>query len=137
MTAATAEQVKEIEEKLAEEASKNGMTILEYLEKMKAEVAAKKKSEADTEMESVPQPIQPGPPTPAALAVAKFLQSQDLKVRTCILDEQRRDMFRGKAYFYFYSALYLIVFSEKSITGFTISRLRESAEKRHTIAKNH
>jgi translocation protein SEC62 len=33
---------------------------------------------------------------PEALAVAKFLRSQDLKTRTCILDGQRRDMFKGR-----------------------------------------
>ena len=35
-------------------------------------------------------------PTPAALAVAKFLRAQNLKTRTCILDGQRRDMFKRK-----------------------------------------
>jgi len=42
------------------------------------------------------QPITPGPPKPEALAVAKFLKSQDLKLRTCILNGQRKDMFKGK-----------------------------------------
>ncbi|KAF8438782.1 translocation protein Sec62-domain-containing protein [Terfezia claveryi] len=35
-------------------------------------------------------------PTPAALAVAKFLKSQDLKMRTCILNGQRKDLFKVK-----------------------------------------
>jgi translocation protein SEC62 len=43
-----------------------------------------------------PQPITPGPPNPAAIAVANFLKSQDLKPRTCILNGQRKDMFKGK-----------------------------------------
>lgn len=34
--------------------------------------------------------------TPAALAVAKFLRSQDLKTRTCIFNGQRKDMFKGE-----------------------------------------
>jgi translocation protein SEC62 len=42
------------------------------------------------------QPIQPGPPKPEAIAVANFLKSQDLKPRTVIHDEKRKDMFRGK-----------------------------------------
>ena len=42
------------------------------------------------------QPITPGPPNPAALAVATFLKNQDLKMRTCILNGQRKDMFKGK-----------------------------------------
>lgn len=43
-------------------------------------------------------PAQPGvpQPTPAALAVAKFLKSQDLKMRTCILNGQRKDLFKGE-----------------------------------------
>lgn len=41
------------------------------------------------------QPITPGPPNPAALAVASFLKNQDLKMRTCILNGQRKDMFKG------------------------------------------
>jgi translocation protein SEC62 len=35
-------------------------------------------------------------PTPAALAVAKFLRSQDLKTRTCIFNGERKDMFKGR-----------------------------------------
>ena len=42
------------------------------------------------------QPINPGEPTKEALALAKFLQSQDLKVRQCILNGQRKDMFKGR-----------------------------------------
>ncbi|KAI6785150.1 Translocation protein-like protein [Emericellopsis cladophorae] len=42
------------------------------------------------------QAINPGPPKPEALAMAKFLRSQDLKTRTCILNGERRDMFRVK-----------------------------------------
>ncbi|KAI9891406.1 MAG: Translocation protein S62 [Vezdaea aestivalis] len=41
-------------------------------------------------------PIQPGPPDPKSLAVASWLRSQDLKVRTCILNGQRKDMFKVK-----------------------------------------
>jgi translocation protein SEC62 len=41
-----------------------------------------------------PQPIVPGPPNPVALALAKFLRSQNLKPRTCILNGERKDMFR-------------------------------------------
>ncbi len=42
------------------------------------------------------QAVQPGPPKPEALAVASFLRSQELKPRTCIFQEKRKDMFRGK-----------------------------------------
>jgi translocation protein SEC62 len=41
-------------------------------------------------------PVNPDvAPKPEALAVAKFLKSQDLKTRTCILDGQRKEMFKG------------------------------------------
>ena len=40
-------------------------------------------------------PINPGTPDPRAVAVAKWLRSQDLKARTCILNGQRKDMFKG------------------------------------------
>ena len=40
-------------------------------------------------------PIQPGAPDPKAQALAKWLRGQDLKSRTCILNGQRKDMFRG------------------------------------------
>ena len=40
-------------------------------------------------------PITPGAPDPKALALAKWLRGQDLKTRTCILNGQRKDMFRG------------------------------------------
>jgi translocation protein SEC62 len=41
------------------------------------------------------QPVQPGPPKPEALALAAFLKNQNLKLRTCIFQEKRKDMFRG------------------------------------------
>ncbi len=37
----------------------------------------------------------PGPPNPQALAVAKFLKGQELKPRTCILNGERKEMFKG------------------------------------------
>lgn len=41
-------------------------------------------------------PVNPNAPKdPKAIAVAKFLKSQNLKPRTCILDGQRKDMFKG------------------------------------------
>jgi len=43
-------------------------------------------------------PVAQSPPTasPEALAVAGFLRSQDLKCRTCILQGQRKDLFKVK-----------------------------------------
>jgi len=42
-------------------------------------------------------PIQPGPPKPEAIELAKFLRSQDLKSRACIFQEKRKDLFKGMA----------------------------------------
>lgn len=93
-----------MQKRLAEDAAKNGMTIPEFVEKIKAQAAAQaaaqqqhqtSQSDASLIEENQPQQIQPGPPNPSALAVAKFLKNQDLKVRTCILGGQRKEMFRG------------------------------------------
>lgn len=46
--------------------------------------------------QGVQQAITPGPPNPVAIALANFLRSQDLKTRTCILNGERKDMFRGE-----------------------------------------
>jgi len=40
-------------------------------------------------------PIQPGPPKPEAIELAKFLQSQNLKTRSCIFQEKRKELFKG------------------------------------------
>lgn len=45
--------------------------------------------------QGVAQPITPGPPNPVAIAMANFLRGQDLKPRTCILNGERKEMFRG------------------------------------------
>ncbi len=37
-----------------------------------------------------------GPPKPEALAMANFLRSQPLKMRTCVFNEKKADMFRVK-----------------------------------------
>ena len=45
-------------------------------------------------------PVNPNnPPDPKALAVAAFLRSQNLKTRTCIMDGQRKEMFKGIPHF--------------------------------------
>lgn len=42
-------------------------------------------------------PVNPNnPPDPKAVAVANWLRSQNLKPRTCIMDGQRKDMFKGE-----------------------------------------
>ena len=90
----TPAQIQAMQRQLAIDAEKNGMTVPQFIEFLK-----KKQQEAQMAQQQggqqQPQPIQPGPPKPEALAVAAFLKSQDLKPRTCILNGQRKDMFKG------------------------------------------
>ncbi len=94
------------------EARKAGMSVEQYIAHLKQQAlqnhqrqqqqlaqqqAAEKSGQPQVQQgdggEQVP--ITPGAPDPKALALAKWLRSQDLKARTCILNGQRKDMFRG------------------------------------------
>lgn len=77
------------------DAQKNGMTVPEFVEFLKKN-EAQQKAQQQGGQSPQQQPIQPGPPSPAAIAVAKFLQGQDLKPRSCILNGQRKNMFKGE-----------------------------------------
>ncbi|CAG8982852.1 hypothetical protein HYALB_00006662 [Hymenoscyphus albidus] len=111
----TPEQIAAMQRQLAIDAEKHGMTVPEFVQKLREQAMAQQQaaqqqhqqqtSEAGSEPSSPQQeqhqqqqqqPITPGPPNPAAIALAKFLQSQDLKMRTCILNGQRKDMFKVK-----------------------------------------
>ena len=89
--------------KIDEEAQAAGMTTQQY-------VMMKQQEAAQRQQQQGGQPPRPGQPQqrmqqinlaqgvepkPEALAVAKFLRSQNLKVRTCIFNGQRKDMFKG------------------------------------------
>ncbi|KAF2786577.1 translocation protein [Melanomma pulvis-pyrius CBS 109.77] len=101
----TPEQIAVMQRQLAAEAEKHGLTVPQYIEQLKAQAmqnhqaqlrAQQQQQQAQQQQQQQQQPIQPGPPNPAALAVANFLKSQELKPRTVILDEKRKDMFRVK-----------------------------------------
>jgi translocation protein SEC62 len=100
----TPEQIAAMQRQLAIDAQKNGMTVPEFVAKLKQQQLAMQQAAQQggqpqprgQPQQGAPQPITPGPPKPEALAVAKFLKSQDLKPRTCILNGQRKDMFKGK-----------------------------------------
>ncbi|KAJ5172874.1 translocation protein Sec62-domain-containing protein [Penicillium capsulatum] len=106
-------------EQLVADAEKLGLSPEQYLaqlraralQQMEAQRQGQASPQAGQEGEQSPQsqqqqqpqqqthqvPVQPGGPVdPKALAVANFLRSQDLKPRTCILDGQRKDMFKVK-----------------------------------------
>lgn len=111
------EQIRQMQAQIASEAQKAGLSVPQYIERVKAQamqqhqmqqrMAQQQQQQQGGQPQAPTQsppgaqpgqqvPIQPGPPKPEAIAVAKFLQSQNLKNRTCIFQEKRKDMFRVK-----------------------------------------
>lgn len=95
------------------DARKNGLTVEQYIAKLKQQAFENhQRQQQMAQQQAIQQqsgqphvqgqqqgqqvPITPGAPDPKGLAVAKWLRSQDLKPRTCIVNGQRKDMFRGK-----------------------------------------
>ena len=97
-------------------AKEQGLTLEQYVAKLKAEAMQnhQRQVEAQQQQQQQQQAQQPQTPQtpqspdgqrveirndgavdPRALAVAKWLSGQDLKTRTCLLNGQRKDMFRG------------------------------------------
>ena len=96
---------------LEADAKKAGLTFEQYINKLKTQafethqkqqqMAQQQAAAGGAQQSGQPQqgqqvPINPGAPDPKGIAVAKWLRNQDLKTRTCILNGQRKDMFRGK-----------------------------------------
>jgi translocation protein SEC62 len=97
----TPEQIQQIQSHFRNEAEKMGISYEEYIEGVKAQAAAQQaQMQAQAQQQQAQQqhqePIQPGPPKPEALAVANFLRTQDLKPRTCLFQEKRKELFRGQ-----------------------------------------
>ena len=91
---------------LQAEATKQGLTIEQYVVKLREHsIRQAQQAQQGQQAQPPPQgqqqvqqqiPVNPGAEAkPEAVAVAKFLRSQDLKTRVCILDGQRKDMFKG------------------------------------------
>jgi translocation protein SEC62 len=91
----TPEQIRQIQQQLAAEAEKHGISVQEYVQKLREQAMAQQQ---EAQQQQQQQPIQPGPPKPEALAVANWLKTQELKPRTVVHDEKRKDMFRGLEY---------------------------------------
>ncbi|MCJ1282140.1 Translocation protein S62 [Xylographa opegraphella] len=98
---------------LEADAKKAGLTFEQYINQLKQQAfqnhqrqqqLAQQQAAAGQQSPTTPGspqqgqqvPINPGTPDPRAVAVAKWLRSQDLKSRTCILNGQRKDMFKVK-----------------------------------------
>ncbi|KAI1503908.1 translocation protein [Biscogniauxia marginata] len=120
----TPQQIAAMQQQLAQEAQKHGMTVPQFVEHIKAQrLAQMQQMQQQRQQQGAPgqpqqqqqqqqgappqgprqgvaqgqpQPIRPGPPNPVAIALANFLRSQPLKPRTCILNGERKDMFRVK-----------------------------------------
>jgi translocation protein SEC62 len=90
-------------EQLAADAAKLGLTPEQYINQLRMRALQQHQQKQAQQQQAQAQhqtqqqiPVNPNdPPDPKALAVAKFLRSQNLKTRTCILDGQRKDMFKG------------------------------------------
>lgn len=101
----TPEQIQQIQQQLQAEAEKHGITVQELVMRIRQQAMAQQQAQMQAQMQAQQrahqqqqqQPIQPGPPKPEAIAVANWLKSQELKPRTVVHDEKRKDMFRGKS----------------------------------------
>lgn len=93
----TPEQIRMMQQQLAAEAQRRGISVQQLVEEMKAEAMRQHQAQQEGETKQTQEiPITGGaPPKPEALALATFLRSQDLKTRTCIFQEKRKDMFKG------------------------------------------
>lgn len=96
----TPEQIRQIQQQLAAEAEKHGISVQEYVQRLReqamAQQQAQMRAQQQAQQQQQQQPIQPGPPKPEAIAVANWLKTQELKPRTVVHDEKRKDMFRGQ-----------------------------------------
>ena len=109
------EQIAAMQRQIAIDAEKAGMTVPQFIEHLKRQAMEQQQAHMEEmqrqqaegghshghdhqhpHQQGQPQPILPGPPNPVAIALANFLRSQDLKPRTCILNGERKDMFKGK-----------------------------------------
>ncbi|TKX21164.1 translocation protein SEC62 [Elsinoe australis] len=115
----TSEQIAEMQRQLVEEARKNNMSVQQYVEVLKAQAMRQHQEQMRMQQQAQqqgqgqqqhqhqegqgqPQAQQISlngdhpPPKPEALAVANFLKSQDLKPRTSLFNNERKEMFRVK-----------------------------------------
>ena len=153
-------------QQIEQEAAKAGMSPQQFVQMKQAEAreqymrqqqAAQQQPQQGAQpgqpQQKLPQPGQPGGPPPGqmqqvpvngtveakpdALAVAKFLRSQNLKTRTCIFNGQRKEMFKGIS-----TPHLLLSFSAKDCSQTclpcsAVPRLRESQNEEPSLATRH
>lgn len=107
----TPEQMAAIRAHMQEDAERLGLTMEQYVQRLREaheqqQAAAQAQQgghvhgpncnhDHDQGPRTGHQQVRPGPPKPEAIALAAFLKGQDLKIRTCVFQDQRKDMFRG------------------------------------------
>lgn len=125
MARPTPEQIAAMQRQIAADAERAGMTVPEFIEHIKKQQMEMMRQQQMQQQQAQQgggghqhhegcnhdhdhghqhqqpqqgqaQPITPGPPNPVAIALANFLKGQDLKLRNCILNGERKDMFRVK-----------------------------------------
>lgn len=130
----TPEQIRQIQQQLAAEAEKHGITVQEYVQRLREQAMAQQQAQMRAQQQAQQQqqqqqPIQPGPPKPEALAVANWLKTQELKPRTVVHDEKRKDMFRGQHCLHNFQPHQLIQYSQASYSRSPVSRVPKSPNK--------
>lgn len=136
----TQEQIQQIQAHFRKEAKQMGISYEAYIDKVKEQAAAQQKAHNDAQQQQQQQqqePIQPGPPKPEALAVANWLRKQELKPRTCIFQEKRKEMFRGKIGRLQLKASSLTRSSQTSHSRPRVASLRESTNKEPSSTSRH
>lgn len=136
----TQEQIAEIQAHFRKEAAEFGISYEAYIELVKAQAAKQQQAMMEAQQQQQQQqqePIQPGPPKPEALAVANWLRKQELKPRTCIFQEKRKEMFRGESIRAFLEAISLIMSSKTRHSRPRITSLRESTNEEPSLTSSH
>lgn len=141
---------------LEADAQKAGLTFEQYINKLKQEAflnhqrqQQQAQQQQAVQQQGQPQvqgqqgqqvPITPGAPDPRALALAKWLRGQDLKTRTCILNGQRKDMFRGSNFAAPQIPCSTVtdrIYSEACASSHRIPRIHKSRFQKPSAAPHH
>jgi translocation protein SEC62 len=112
----TKEQIEAIQRHMRSDAERMGISMDQYIAKLKEMAARQMQAQMQQQQQGghvhgpncnhghgdghqhgqTHLPVGDGPPKPEGLAMANFLRSQPLKTRTCVFNENKRDMFRVK-----------------------------------------
>jgi translocation protein SEC62 len=129
-------------EQLDADAAKQGLTTEQYVNQMRMRATQQRAAQQQAQgqgqgqgqggqgqgqpQQGQPQqqqvPVNPNnPPDPKAIAVAKWLRSQNLKTRVCILDGQRKDMFKGKIFLFSITRMRMLILAQSNVRSGLLS----------------